>query len=98
MRRQLTTRIGAALAVLVLVFVGWAWWSSLLPSSYTAMEMGYPDFGGGPEFAHGAHTEAVDTSPKKFVFADDRNVKFTFATDAPALTPPKDRRSTSISS
>ena len=60
MRRRLTTRISTALAVLVLVFVGWQWWSSLLPSSYTAMEMGYADYGGGERLERGqaAHRQA----------------------------------------
>ena len=53
MRKHLAQRISAALAALVLVFVGWSWWQSLAPSTYSAMEMGYADFGGGEEFAHG---------------------------------------------
>lgn len=52
MRKRLTQRISAALAALVLVFVGWTWWQSLVPSTYSAMEMGYADFGGGEEFGH----------------------------------------------
>jgi FtsP/CotA-like multicopper oxidase with cupredoxin domain len=53
MPNAIATRISAALAALILVFVGWQWWQSLVPSTYSAMEMGYPDFGGGEEFAHG---------------------------------------------
>ncbi len=60
MPKKLLARISPALAALILAFVAWQWWSSRLPSSYTAMEMGYPDFGGGEEFAHGARGEAVD--------------------------------------
>jgi FtsP/CotA-like multicopper oxidase with cupredoxin domain len=53
MRNQLTARISAALAALILVFVGWHWWQSLVPSTYSSMDMGYADFGGGEEFPHG---------------------------------------------
>lgn len=60
MPRRLTARISTALAVLVLVLVGWQWWASLLPSSYTAMEMGYVDFGGGERFDHAGPGEAAD--------------------------------------
>ena len=41
--------------------VGMAWWDSRLPSSYSAMEMGVPDYGGGPPQNHLAHGHlAVD--------------------------------------
>jgi FtsP/CotA-like multicopper oxidase with cupredoxin domain len=50
---QLSRRISAALAALILVFVGWQWWQSLVPSTYSAMDMGLADFGGGEEFGHG---------------------------------------------
>ncbi len=59
MLRRLTSRISTALAVLILAFVAWQWWASLLPSSYTAVDMGYPDFGGGEQFAHGG-ADAAD--------------------------------------
>src|SRR5688500_585227 len=54
MPNAIATRISAALAALILVFVGWQWWQSLVPSTYSAMEMGYADFGGGEEFVHGS--------------------------------------------
>jgi FtsP/CotA-like multicopper oxidase with cupredoxin domain len=71
MRDQLTTRISAALAALILVVVGWQWWQSRVPSTYSAMEMGYADFGGGPAFTHvgggedlehAAHGDAAESS------------------------------------
>jgi FtsP/CotA-like multicopper oxidase with cupredoxin domain len=52
MRNQVATRISAALAALILAFVGWQWWQSLVPSTYSAMDMGHPDFGDGEEFTH----------------------------------------------
>ena len=51
MRRQLLRVLGLAGGVLVVAFavlVANMWWDSRLPSTYSAMEMGHPDFGGGP--------------------------------------------------
>jgi FtsP/CotA-like multicopper oxidase with cupredoxin domain len=63
----------ACLATAVLVVpLGWLWWSSLMPDEYSVMEMGYVDLGGGSDLApagHDAHagkdgmaTGAVDIS------------------------------------
>jgi FtsP/CotA-like multicopper oxidase with cupredoxin domain len=42
----------ACLATAVLVVpLGWLWWSSLMPDEYSVMEMGYVDLGGGPDLA-----------------------------------------------
>ncbi|TQM34873.1 FtsP/CotA-like multicopper oxidase with cupredoxin domain [Microbacterium kyungheense] len=52
-------------AVIALALVGWAWWGSVLPGTYSVMDMGSPDFGGGPGAAehaasgHGAHAAAA---------------------------------------
>jgi FtsP/CotA-like multicopper oxidase with cupredoxin domain len=48
--RRLRVRTLAAVvaAVVVLGVPGWLWWSSLLPSRYSVMDMGYVDTGGGP--------------------------------------------------
>ena len=35
-------------AAIALAGVGWAWWASILPGTYSAMDMGVPDYGGGP--------------------------------------------------
>ncbi|MBW9094102.1 multicopper oxidase family protein [Microbacterium jejuense] len=35
-------------AVIALALAGWAWWGSVLPGTYSVMDMGSPDFGGGP--------------------------------------------------
>ena len=48
--------VGCALTLAILGTLGWFWWSSLLPSSYSVMDMGYLDYGGGPKpAAHGQH-------------------------------------------
>jgi FtsP/CotA-like multicopper oxidase with cupredoxin domain len=43
--------LAAVLGIIAVALVGWAWWASVLPGSYSVMEMGRPDFGGGPEAA-----------------------------------------------
>ncbi len=43
-RRRLL--LGVAVALAVLVPLGWLWVTSLVPGSYAPMEMGYPDYGG----------------------------------------------------
>ena len=43
-RRQL---IAVAATLAILIPLGWLWQSSRLPSSYSVMDMGYPDYGGG---------------------------------------------------
>ncbi|WP_235007880.1 multicopper oxidase family protein [Microbacterium timonense] len=54
-------RLAVVLALIGTALVGWLWWSSVLPGSYSAMQMGKPDYGGGPGaddaiMSHGAHT------------------------------------------
>ncbi len=39
----------------MLLPLGWFWQQSLMPSTYSVMDMGYVDFGGGPRSAHGDH-------------------------------------------
>ncbi|HLN77301.1 MAG TPA: multicopper oxidase family protein [Nocardioidaceae bacterium] len=58
----------ACLATAVLVVpLGWLWWSSLMPDEYSVMEMGYVDLGGGPDLAptsgHGGHAAMGQGSP-----------------------------------
>ena len=44
---------GALLAALVVLApLGWFWWESLLPGTYSALDMGYVDYGGGPAGHH----------------------------------------------
>jgi len=52
----------ACLATCVLVLpLGWFWWSSLLPDEYSVMDMGYLEYGGGSaEHSHeGASTTSI---------------------------------------
>ncbi len=58
MRSLLLRSLSVAGVVVLLALAGWvgkAWWDSRLPSSYSAMEFGSVDFGGGPAHDHGGH-------------------------------------------
>ncbi|MGA9100540.1 multicopper oxidase family protein [Aeromicrobium sp.] len=47
---------GLAATAVVLLPLAWFWQQSLVPSTYSVMDMGYVDYGGGPKAAgHGAH-------------------------------------------
>src|SRR5689334_3113975 len=50
--------LACAATLTIVLPLGWMWQRSLLPSSYSVMDMGYVDTGGGPEprvvHAHGA--------------------------------------------
>ena len=39
---------GGGLAVLVLAWIGWAWWESRLPDTYSVMDYATSDYGGAP--------------------------------------------------
>jgi FtsP/CotA-like multicopper oxidase with cupredoxin domain len=54
--------IGVAATAAILLPLGWFWQQSLLPSTYSVMDMGYADFGGGPasEHAHHGGTDVTD--------------------------------------
>lgn len=54
--------VGVAAAAVVLGPLGWFWQQSLLPDTYSVMDMGYMDYGGGPKegHAHGHHDGATD--------------------------------------
>jgi FtsP/CotA-like multicopper oxidase with cupredoxin domain len=47
-RRRVRALLGILLPVLLLAGGGWYWQRSLLPGSYSVMDMGHPDYGGGP--------------------------------------------------
>jgi FtsP/CotA-like multicopper oxidase with cupredoxin domain len=47
--------LACAATLLLVVPVAWSWWSSLLPDTYDAAQMGYIDTGGGPAPAAGGH-------------------------------------------
>ena len=40
--------------------MGWFWYGSLVPSTYSVMGMGYADFGGGPAGSHAGHGQHSD--------------------------------------
>ncbi|MFI7587738.1 multicopper oxidase family protein [Spongisporangium articulatum] len=56
-------RLAAAVAVTLAIVVplGWMWWGSRLPSSYSMASLGYVDGGGRPVETHGAHAGHAGT-------------------------------------
>jgi FtsP/CotA-like multicopper oxidase with cupredoxin domain len=52
--------VPAVLAVLLLGGLGWYWFASLVPSTYSVMDMGHVDYGGGPAHAHGGARSVAD--------------------------------------
>jgi len=47
--------LACAATVAIVLPLGWAWQSSLLPDSYDPADMGYADWGGGPATSHAGH-------------------------------------------
>jgi FtsP/CotA-like multicopper oxidase with cupredoxin domain len=59
-RRRLLVAVAGALAVLVPL--GWMWQSSRLPGTYSVMDMGYEDTGGGPgAMSHASMARSVSS-------------------------------------
>ena len=64
--------VGLVLTLAIVLPLGWMWWNSRLPASYSAMDMGEMEYGGGPgsassgehhdmeSMAHGTSTSVVD--------------------------------------
>ena len=50
LRRSDRVVVGIVASLAVLVPIGWLWVSSLVPATYSVMDMGYPDYGGGPGY------------------------------------------------
>lgn len=53
---------GVLLLVVVLTVLGTAWWTSLVPGTISVLDMGYPDYGGGPVVAEGQDDGAAGDS------------------------------------
>ena len=53
-RDRVRVLVAVVVTLAIVVPLGWMWWDSRLPSSYSVMDMGYPDYGGGarPAAAH----------------------------------------------
>ncbi|WP_209308961.1 multicopper oxidase family protein [Blastococcus sp. CT_GayMR16] len=52
--------VPAAVAVLLLGGLGWYWSTSLVPSTYSVMEMGHVEYGGGAAHEHGPGRSVAD--------------------------------------
>src|SRR3982751_2779109 len=58
-RRHWRLLVPLVVIVVGLGLLGWYWTASLVPSTYSVMDMGRPDFGGGPAHDHGAAAHSV---------------------------------------
>ncbi len=47
-RGRVRVLVGIVITLAVVGPLSWMWWGSRLPASYSAMDMGTPDYGGGP--------------------------------------------------
>jgi FtsP/CotA-like multicopper oxidase with cupredoxin domain len=64
-RARLRLAVALGTTFVLVGTLGWMWWSSLVPSTYSVMEMGYLDYGGGPAptaHHHGGSTGAAGMS------------------------------------
>ncbi|NYJ08940.1 multicopper oxidase family protein [Petropleomorpha daqingensis] len=60
MRRRLRVLLSAGAALAVLGPLGWFWQDSLLPGTYSVMDMGYVDTGGGAAESHAHGDGGID--------------------------------------
>jgi FtsP/CotA-like multicopper oxidase with cupredoxin domain len=54
--------VGLVLTLAIVGPLGWMWWDSRLPASYSAMDMGEMDYGGGPGASSGEHHDMENMS------------------------------------
>ncbi|MET0999183.1 MAG: multicopper oxidase family protein [Marmoricola sp.] len=54
-RARVRLVVGLVLTLAIVGPLGWMWWDSRLPSSYSVMDMGELDLGGGPGLSGGGH-------------------------------------------
>jgi FtsP/CotA-like multicopper oxidase with cupredoxin domain len=62
-RDRVRVLVGVVLTLAIVVPLGVMWWNSRLPASYSAMDMGQMDYGGGPpapSHGHGSMQMAMD--------------------------------------
>ena len=70
-RERVRRAVGLVLALAIVVPLGWMWWDSRLPSSYSALDMGAHDYGGGPEPGGHANHGVKHASGSTSVSVDD---------------------------
>ena len=74
-KQRIRTLIAVAATAVVLLPLGWFWQQSLLPSTYSVMDLGYADYGGGPHMPGGM--SGGDTSVADLVADPDRKADVT---------------------
>jgi FtsP/CotA-like multicopper oxidase with cupredoxin domain len=60
--RRLRLPLAVVATVALLGTLGWFWYDSRVPSTYSVMDMGYADAGGGPVAGHEAHLDGVSVA------------------------------------
>ncbi len=71
-RSRWRTILPVVAALAIVLPLAWLWWDSRLPGSYSVMEMGYVDAGGGPNPMAGGHAGHHMTSVADLVEETDR--------------------------
>ena len=66
--------IACAATLLILTPLAWMWWNSLVPGEYSVMDMGYPDYGGGPQPSDGSTGHGTHSDPTTAISIDDLGV------------------------
>src|SRR5262245_57876409 len=66
MKRKWGLILACVATIAIVGPLAWFWWTSLVPDEYSVMDMGYPDYGGGPapegasgEMDHAGHGDAI---------------------------------------
>ena len=67
--------VGLVLTLAIVGPLGWMWWDSRLPSSYSAMDMGELDYGGGPGASSGEHHDMQHMSHGSTVSVADLDTR-----------------------
>ena len=89
-RRHRRALIASAATLALLVPLGWLWTTSLVPGTYSVMEMGYVDFGGGPgSLAYAAENGRVQGAASSHVVHGEAAASGDLR-DVTTLTGPRD--------
>ncbi|WP_353815049.1 multicopper oxidase family protein [Agromyces sp. SYSU T00266] len=92
-RRNRWLRRIALLAILIAIApLAWSWWASLRADTVSAMEMGYPDPGGGPPLAEGHHDTGASVTTLAEGTTREPDVEVTLVARAETYALPSGRR------
>ena len=72
--------------VVVLAPLAWLWQASLLPKTFSVMDMGYADYGGGPASAHDHHGQGVSVPDLRADATRRADARFELTAEQATLT------------